>query len=81
MIGRTEAARLLALSTSSFDRLRSTGKVGPLEIRVGSLARWNRLEFDAWLNLPSPAGELYDANTWPVIWKSLSKKPLAIAGS
>jgi hypothetical protein len=79
MIDRAEAARLLHLSVVTFDRLRLSGKIGPREIRLTSVPRWNRLEFKAWANLRNPTGELYDSTTWPTIWESLSKAPPVVA--
>jgi predicted DNA-binding transcriptional regulator AlpA len=78
-IDRTEAARLLHLSTTSFDRLRRAGKVGPREIRLGDAPRWNRADFKAWAELAIRTGELHDAATWPAIRESLSEPPAVVA--
>jgi hypothetical protein len=78
-IDRAEAARLLHLSTTSFDRLRRAGKVGPREIRLGDAPRWNRADFKAWAELAILTGELHDAATWPVVRESLPKAPSAVS--
>jgi hypothetical protein len=78
-IDRAEAARLLRLSTTSFDRLRRAGKVGPREIRLGDAPRWNRADFKAWAELAILTGELHDAATWPAVRESLSKDPATVA--
>jgi hypothetical protein len=52
------------------NRLRAAGKVGPRAVRFGGV-RFLRAEVAAWLSTPTPAGELYDAATWPAVWAAM----------
>jgi hypothetical protein len=78
LIDRDEFARRLSVGVSTLDRLRAAGKVGPRAIKFGGI-RFNLAEVVAWLSTPTPAGELYDAASWPAVWAAQQKKA-GIAG-
>lgn len=67
LLDRRAMAALLGIGASTFDRLRASGKIGPQPIRLGASPRWHRPEVLAWLARRDPAGELYDAATWPAV--------------
>jgi len=69
LLERDSFAALLGLGVSTFDRLRATGRIGPAPVKVGGGVRWHRQEVDAWLRRRTPAGELYDADDWPAVWR------------
>lgn len=73
LIDRDELARRLSVGVSTLDRLRAAGKIGPRAIRCGGV-RFLLAEVAAWLSTPDPAGELYDAATWPAVWGAMQKK-------
>ena len=57
LLPRRRCAELLALSTRTFDRMRSAGLIPqPVELR-GKTKRWSRVELDAWIaaGCPPPA--------------------------
>jgi hypothetical protein len=66
LLTRETFAALLDVGTSTFDRLRETGAIGPQSIRLAGL-KWHRDEALAWLRHRTPNGELHDAKTWPVL--------------
>jgi predicted DNA-binding transcriptional regulator AlpA len=49
-----EAARLLGLSRSSFDRLRKTGRLGPSPLRLGRRLLWQVAELRTWAAAGAP---------------------------
>lgn len=73
LIDRDELARRLCVGVSTLDRLRAAGKVGPRAIKCGGV-RFLLAEVIAWLSTPTPAGELYDAATWPAVWAAMQKR-------
>ena len=72
--GRRGFAALMGLGTSTFDKLRAAGRIGPPVIRLGGSVRWHRAEIEAWLAHRAPSGELYDATSWPAIWMQLQAR-------
>lgn len=73
LIDRTQFAELLSIGTSTFDKLRATGVIGPRPVRLGGAVRWELREVEAYLAARNPAGDLYDASTWPAIWADRQK--------
>lgn len=71
LLTRETFAALLGIGTSTFDRLRETGSIGPQPIRLAGL-KWLREEAQAWLRHRDQSGELHDAKTWEATWRSLS---------
>lgn len=74
LIDRDEFARRGAIGTSTFDRLRAAGKIGPRAVRLGGAVRFILPEVIAWLSHPTPSGELHTAETWPAVWAAMQKK-------
>jgi predicted DNA-binding transcriptional regulator AlpA len=73
LLTRETFAALLDIGTSTFDRLRETGAIGPQPIRLAGL-KWPRDEALAWLRHRGHDGELYDAKAWPEVWESLRRR-------
>jgi predicted DNA-binding transcriptional regulator AlpA len=73
LLTRETFAALLDIGTSTFDRLRETGTIGPRPIRLAGL-KWPRDEVLAWLRHRGPDGELHDAKAWPAVWESLRRR-------
>lgn len=73
LLTRETFAALLVIGTSTFDRLRETGAIGPRPIRLAGL-KWHRGEVLAWLRHRGPDGELHDAKTWPAVWEALRRR-------
>jgi predicted DNA-binding transcriptional regulator AlpA len=74
MIDRTELADLLRIGETKLDTLRSSGKIGPAEVKLGRSVLWNREEVLAWLASPSPRGELWDSAGWAMRWRDSRRK-------
>jgi hypothetical protein len=73
LLTRETFAALLDIGTSTFDRLRETGAIGPKPIKLAGL-KWLRDEALAWLSHRAPDGELYDAKMWPAVWAALRRQ-------
>lgn len=73
LLTRDDFSCLLAIGTSTFDRLRAAGRVGPRPLEMGGV-KYDRNEVLAWLRHRDPAGELLDAKHWPAVWASLQLK-------
>ncbi|QEL20404.1 helix-turn-helix transcriptional regulator [Limnoglobus roseus] len=66
-----EFAALMAIGESTLERLKATPQIGPQPVRLGGSVRWNRAEVTAWLGRRNHRGELFDARTWPAVWKQI----------
>lgn len=73
LLTRDSFAALLDIGTSTFDRLRETGEIGPQPMRLAGL-KWHRQEVLHWLQHRDQAGELYDAETWPAVREKLNRR-------
>ena len=73
LLTRETFAALLDIGTSTFDKLREVGKIGPRPIHLAGL-KWHRNEALAWLRHRGPDGELHDAKTWPAVWESVRRR-------
>jgi predicted DNA-binding transcriptional regulator AlpA len=74
LLDRTALAAMLCIGTSTFDRLRAAGKIGPRPVRLGGAIRWHRGEVLAWLAHRDPAGGLCGAEAWPPVWDALRRR-------
>jgi predicted DNA-binding transcriptional regulator AlpA len=74
LIDRDELASRLSIGTSTLDRLRAAGKIGPRVVRVGGAVRFMLPEVIAWVSHLTPGGELHTIETWPAVWASMQKK-------
>lgn len=72
LLTRETFAALLGIGTSTFDRLRETGAIGPRPVRLAG-PKWHRDEALAWLRHRGPDRELHDVNTWPAVWESIRR--------
>lgn len=62
LITTKQAAALISLGISTFHRHRAAGKIGPSPIKLGKATRWDRVEFDKWIDAGCP-----DAKSWKSI--------------
>ncbi len=74
LLTRDSFAALLDIGTSTFDRLRETGAIGPRPVRLGGSVRWHRGEVLTWLAHRDPTGELHDSDSWPSVWDALRRR-------
>jgi predicted DNA-binding transcriptional regulator AlpA len=74
LIDRDEFARRASIGTSTLDRLRAAGLVGPRPVRVGGGVRFWLPEVVAWLSTAAADGGLHTAETWPAVWAAAQKK-------
>ena len=74
LIDRDELARRLTIGTSTLDRLRAAGRIGPCQVKVGGAVRFRLAEAVAWLSTPTPSGELHDSEIWPPIWAAIQRR-------
>lgn len=73
LLTRETFAVVLDSGTSTFDRLRERGKVGPRPFHLAGLG-WHRDEVLAWLRHRCPDGELHEIKTWPAVWDALQRR-------
>jgi hypothetical protein len=73
LLTRETFAALLDIGTSTFDKFREAGMIGPRPIHLAGL-KWHRDEVLAWLRHRGPDGELHDAKTWAAVWESLRRR-------
>lgn len=66
LLTRESFAELLAIGTSTFDRLRETGAIGPRPMKLAGL-KWHRDEVLLWLEHRDSNGDLHDATSWPAV--------------
>lgn len=55
LIDAKDAAALLGIGRSLLYQMHSSGRLGPLPIRLGRAVRWQRSELEAWVNAECPA--------------------------
>ena len=73
LLSRDDMPTLLSVGMSTFDRLRAAGKIGPKPVELAGV-KFDRREVLAWLAHRDPAGELYDAKSWPAVWAALQSR-------
>lgn len=49
LLSAAETAQILGMSRSSFYSLLSSGRIGPLAIRLSRSLRWDRREIERWV--------------------------------
>jgi len=54
LVSANEAARLLGIAKSSFYQFHSSGRIGPLPIKLGRRSLWNRQELADWVAADCP---------------------------
>lgn len=62
LVGRTEAARLCAVSPATWDRLTAAGKV-PRPIKLGGRVVWRRSDLESWVSLGCPDRKRFELLT------------------
>lgn len=55
LVSVEDAAGLLGIGRTHFYGLHSSGRLGPLPVKLGSCSRWNRKEIEAWVDAGCPA--------------------------
>lgn len=69
LITTKQAAALISLGVSTFQRHRAAGKIGPAPIKLGKATRWDRAEFEKWIDAGCPDQKAWKAiksNTRPI---------------
>ena len=65
LLSAAEVAGLLGISRSAFYSLLSSGRIGPLPVRLGRSVRWSIDELKAWLSARDPVtGSLPNRDKW-----------------
>jgi predicted DNA-binding transcriptional regulator AlpA len=72
LLTRDEMAALLNVGVSTFDKLKSAGKIGPRPLELAGV-KYSAAEVRAWLAYRDAAGHLYDSQSWPPVWASLNR--------
>ena len=54
LAGSKDAAKLLSISVSMFYALHSSGRIGPLPIKLGRRSLWSRQELSDWVLADCP---------------------------
>jgi len=55
LLSAGEVAGVLGISRSAFYSLLSSGRIGPLPMRLGRSVRWNRRELETWIAEKCPS--------------------------
>jgi len=55
LLSTESAARLLGIGRSHFYALHSSGRLGPMSIKLGGRTLWNRQEVESWVVAGCPA--------------------------
>jgi excisionase family DNA binding protein len=55
LVSVEDAAKLLGIGKTHFYGLHSSGRLGPLPIKLGSRSLWNRQELTEWVSANCPA--------------------------
>lgn len=78
LLTRDSFAELLAIGTSTFDRLRETGVIGPMPMKLAGL-KWHRDEVLLWLEHRNSNGDLHDATSWPAVREAVRRRTGKVA--
>lgn len=55
LLSAAEVAALLGISRSAFYSLLSSGRIGPMQVRLGRSVRWRVDELQAWVTAGCPS--------------------------
>ena len=55
LLSAVDAAKLISVGRSHFYALHSSGRLGPMPIRLGRRILWNRNELESWVEAGCPA--------------------------
>jgi excisionase family DNA binding protein len=61
LLSAEDAARLLGIGRSHFYALRSSGRLGPLPVKLGRRALWDRKELEAWVAAGCPTRQRWQS--------------------
>ena len=61
LLDAEDAATLLGVSRRHFYGLHSSGRLGPLPVRLGRCSRWRRDELEAWAASDCPSRQQWQA--------------------
>ena len=71
IVGRDDLARLISVSTATFDRMNAAGNVGPTPIKLSAGRLGWRLEtIERWVAESERVGELLDRQRWTELCSS-----------
>jgi len=60
LLSAEDAATLLGVSRSHFYGLHSSGRLGPLPVRLGKRSLWRRDELESWVASDCPARQCWE---------------------
>ena len=69
LISSDDVAKLLGIGRSLFYELHSSGRIGPLPVRLGRRTLWRKDELSAWVNSGCPA-----RTKWVVMFELMKQK-------
>jgi predicted DNA-binding transcriptional regulator AlpA len=55
LISADESAQMLGIGRTLFYSMHSSGRLGPMPIKLGRRSLWNRKEMEEWVGLGCPA--------------------------
>ncbi len=55
LLSAEDSAELLGIGKTLFYSMQSSGRLGPLPVKLGRRALWNRKEIEAWVEAGCPA--------------------------
>lgn len=55
LLSAEDAATLLGIGRSLFSSMHSSGRLGPLPVKLGRRVLWNRKELELWVDVGCPA--------------------------
>ena len=61
LLSAKEAAKLLSIGRSHFYALDSSGRLGPISIKLGGRTLWNTNELTAWVRAGCPSREQWQS--------------------
>lgn len=73
LIDRDGVAALLGIGTSTFDRLRKSGGIGPRPLTLAGV-KFSAAEVRMWLLHRDRTGELFNEQSWGPIWRQLQEQ-------
>ena len=62
LLNARQAAQMLGMGASTFQRQRALGVIGPEPVRIGGSVRWDRVAMEQWIDAGCP-----DADDWKAI--------------
>ena len=60
LISTEDAAKVLGIGKTLFYSMHSSGRLGPLPVKLGRRSLWNRKEIEDWVEAGCPARNRWD---------------------